>query len=57
MKVMNQLKKTNYLISDFKKRIYLNELNIDSDKRNKIYNSLEEYRYIDDMNELRKGHL
>lgn len=48
------VKKTNKEISDIKKNI-LNELNIDSDKRNKIYNSLEEYRYIDDINEFKEG--
>ena len=48
------VKKTNKEISDIKQNI-LNELNIDSDKRNKIYNSLEEYRYIDDINEFKEG--
>ena len=48
------VKKTNKEISDIKKSI-LNELNIKDELRDKLYNSLEEYRYIDDINEFKEG--
>ena len=48
------VKKTNKEICDVKTNI-LNELNITNDKRKDIYNRLEDYRYIDDINEFKEG--
>ena len=46
--------KTNKDICNIKKNI-LNEINISNDKREDIYNRLEDYRYIDDINEFKEG--